>query len=230
MAVVKMQLLSVTGLKKNRKAVLETLQSLGIMEVTTDFIDDEGLKKMETDGQRTTFLKRAESMDEALKILKTYVPEKTGLLDSFAGRKVLNVREYQNFVGQRGLAIEAARNIGNNDKRAGPHLRRVPRPVCGDEDDRRPHRNRAGNPNRGGNLRGRVHGICRGEGKAGGSRKNRKCAESAGGGICRSRREGRRKNGCNEDGKRCKSNGKNPKRVICKFRASRFRGDAVLGK
>ena len=116
MAVVKMQLLSVTGLKKNRKAVLETLQSLGIMEVTTDFIDDEGLKKMETDGQRTTFLKRAESMDEALKILKTYVPEKTGLLDSFAGRKVLNVREYQNFVGQRGLAIEAARNIGKLER------------------------------------------------------------------------------------------------------------------
>ncbi len=111
MAVVEMQLLSVCGLKKNRKAVLETLQDLGVMEVTTDHIEDEGLEKMDTAGQRTTFLKRAESMDEALKILKRYAPEKTSLLASFSGRKILKPDEYRTYVDERKKAIKAARRI-----------------------------------------------------------------------------------------------------------------------
>ncbi len=111
MAVVEMQLLSVCGLKKNRKAVLEALQDLGVMEVTTDHIEDEGLEKMDTAGARTTFLKRAESMDEALKILKRYVPEKTSLLASFSGRKILRPDEYRTYVDERKKAIKAARRV-----------------------------------------------------------------------------------------------------------------------
>ena len=52
MAVLKMQRLTVCALKKDRKAILEKLQSMGVLQVDPVSGDDRDFRKMDTAGQR----------------------------------------------------------------------------------------------------------------------------------------------------------------------------------
>lgn len=58
MAVLKMQRISICALKKDRKAILEKLQSLGVVEINHVIEEDEDFKKMDTAGQKAGFEKR----------------------------------------------------------------------------------------------------------------------------------------------------------------------------
>ena len=69
MAVVEMQKISLAALKTNRKAILEKLQLLGIMQMEEDSIEDEELMKMDTAESRATWDKHAELCDQAAAIL-----------------------------------------------------------------------------------------------------------------------------------------------------------------
>ena len=60
MAVVAMEKISVCALKTNRKAILETLQGLGVMQVVTDELDDPELLKMDTAEAKARFDKNAD--------------------------------------------------------------------------------------------------------------------------------------------------------------------------
>ena len=86
MAIVEMQKLSVCANKKNRKAILELLQSMGCMQITTEGIDDPDLKKMDTQAQRSRFEKSAQMFDQALELLDQYAPEKSGM-SLFSGKE-----------------------------------------------------------------------------------------------------------------------------------------------
>ena len=77
MAVLKMQRISLCGLNRDRKAILERLQELGMVEINfrkKDII--KGLKKQDTTDQKNDFEKRAQKADQALEILNRYAPEK----------------------------------------------------------------------------------------------------------------------------------------------------------
>ena len=76
MAIVRMQKLSICANKKNRKAILEFLQSLGAVEIFTDAIDDEDLRRKDTQAARSSFERSADSFDKVLKLLNTYAPGK----------------------------------------------------------------------------------------------------------------------------------------------------------
>ncbi|MCC6094927.1 MAG: V-type ATP synthase subunit I [Eubacterium sp.] len=78
MAIVEMQKLSICALKKNRKAILETLQHMGIMEMRMeDLENDPDLKEQDTQTARSKYEKRASAFEEALKILKRYSNDKS---------------------------------------------------------------------------------------------------------------------------------------------------------
>ena len=77
MAVLEMQRISICALKKDRKFILEKLQSLGVLEVDHVIGEDEDFKKMDTAGRRQGFEKAAVSADQALELLEKYVPEKS---------------------------------------------------------------------------------------------------------------------------------------------------------
>ena len=66
MAIVKMQKLSICANRKNRKGVLETLQSLGCVEIIEDGIEDENLDISDTHEASARFEKSAESFDRVL--------------------------------------------------------------------------------------------------------------------------------------------------------------------
>ena len=52
MAVLEMQRISICALKKDRKFILEKLQSLGVLEVDHVIGEDDDFKKMDTAGKR----------------------------------------------------------------------------------------------------------------------------------------------------------------------------------
>ena len=59
MSVLKMQRMTVCALKRDRKAILEKLQSLGVMEISGIPETEEGFDKMDTAQQRAGFEKAA---------------------------------------------------------------------------------------------------------------------------------------------------------------------------
>ena len=99
MAVLKMQKISICALKKDRKAILEQLQHLGVLEVDRDKEEDAFFQKMDTTGQRMKFEKAATAADQALGILDAYSGEK--VITFFAGRK----RTDRSRVGRKGSDI-----------------------------------------------------------------------------------------------------------------------------
>ena len=86
MAVMQMQRISICALKENRKAILEKLQALGVMEIDTTVLQDEDLQKMDTSSSRQVFEKQAVMADHALEVLDTYAPEKKSMLSSLEGK------------------------------------------------------------------------------------------------------------------------------------------------
>ncbi|MEG0792726.1 MAG: V-type ATP synthase subunit I [Lachnospiraceae bacterium] len=95
MAILQMQRLSVCAMKKDRKSILEQLQSWGVMEVNTSVTDDESLRKMDTIDARQIFEKNAVLADRALEVLQEYAPVKTSMLDSLKGKELLEKSIYE---------------------------------------------------------------------------------------------------------------------------------------
>lgn len=58
MAVLQMQKVSICALKKDRKAILEKIQSMGVMEISKVLDDDSGFERMNTQNERSKFEKK----------------------------------------------------------------------------------------------------------------------------------------------------------------------------
>jgi V/A-type H+-transporting ATPase subunit I len=115
MAVLQMQRISICGMKKDRKAILEQLQELGAMEVNLDIVDDIGMEHMETAPARANFEKMARQAEQALQILQHFVPEKSSIFSSFEGKKLedeniygkgAQMRDYYSSVAARLISLD----------------------------------------------------------------------------------------------------------------------------
>lgn len=116
MAVLQMQRFSICALKKDRKAILEKLQALGVMEIDNSVIEDDSLQKMDTVESRQVFEKQAVMAEHALDVLQKYVPEKTSMLSSLEGKKQVNQWEYEKIVQNRDVMSKRARELVNLNK------------------------------------------------------------------------------------------------------------------
>ena len=101
MAVLQMQRVSICALKKDRKSILEKLQSMGVMEVSQVLEDESGFEKQDTQGTRILFEKKASSADQALEILQEYAPEKTSLLSSLEGKALIEKEKYAESISKK---------------------------------------------------------------------------------------------------------------------------------
>ena len=111
MAVMQMQRVSICALKRDRKAILEKLQTMGVMEMTQVLDDESGFEKMDTQGARTTFEKKANLADLALDILQEYAPEKKSLLSSLEGKKLIEKETYNQVAVQKEEMMDIASRI-----------------------------------------------------------------------------------------------------------------------
>lgn len=116
MAVLQMRRFSICALKKDRKAVLEELQALGVTEIDTSVIGEEGLQKMNTLESRQIFEKHAGLAEHALDVLQKYAPEKTSMLSSLAGKPLIEKEEYDRIVDNRDVLMRKVNLLTNLNK------------------------------------------------------------------------------------------------------------------
>ena len=116
MAIVEMQKLSICAGKKNRKKILETLQTMGCMEVSTFSVEDQALKMMDTNAQRQQFEKNAEMFDQALKVLDLYAPERKQGFTLFAEKELVEKGALKAVVKNQQKIVKSAMKVLRDEK------------------------------------------------------------------------------------------------------------------
>lgn len=116
MAVLKMQKINLCAMKKNRKRILEAVQAMGVVEVSSWQDEMEGFRKMDTSAQKSQFEKTAATIDQALEILEKYAPEKKGMLASLAGREFVSSQTFHKAMQDKNLYLSVANEIVQLEK------------------------------------------------------------------------------------------------------------------
>lgn len=116
MAVLKMQKINLCAMKKNRKRILEAVQAMGVVEVSSWQDEMEGFQKMDTSAQKSQFEKTVAIIDQALEILEKYAPEKKGMLASLAGREFVSSQTFHKAMQDKNLYLSVANEIVQLEK------------------------------------------------------------------------------------------------------------------
>lgn len=116
MAVLQMQKVSICALKKDRKAVLEQLQRMKVMEITQTLEEDPDFMRMDTRQERMEFEKSASLADQALEILDRYAPEKKSMFSALEGKTLIEQEDYQKVQEQKESLLCTAKKILALDK------------------------------------------------------------------------------------------------------------------
>ncbi len=83
------------GLKKDRKAVLETIQRMGVIEVAPRDPKSSVFSRTDTVPMVSQLERHIQSTDSALTVLDSYDKEKTSMLSSLSGRALMSVDDYE---------------------------------------------------------------------------------------------------------------------------------------
>ena len=111
MAVLKMQRISICALKKDRKAILEKLQSLGVLEVDIAIDGDGYFRKTDTAGQRAGFERAAAAADQALDVLERYIPEEKSIFAALEGKLLIGLSQERKVKENRREILKTAKKI-----------------------------------------------------------------------------------------------------------------------
>ncbi len=121
MAVMQMRRISICALKKDRKAILEKIQSMGIIEMNQIAEDEEGFEKIDTLSSRMDFEKQAQLAEQALDVLNMYEPEKTSMFDSFKGKEQVEKSRFDSVVNAKEEIMEKAALVVSLNKQISEH-------------------------------------------------------------------------------------------------------------
>ena len=127
MAVVPMKKVLICGLKKDRKGTLELLQRQGVLEISNVLQEDDMFRKMDVTSSKTVFERNAIIAEQAVGILDKYAPEDKGMLDSFAGREILTVEQYEANAGQHDETMKKAYRLQELAKQIGENSAVIPK-------------------------------------------------------------------------------------------------------
>ena len=119
MAVLQMQRISLCALKKDRKAILETLQRRGVVEISDVALEenDNFFQKSDTVQAKQGFDRNVTLANQALDVLDTYAPVKTSMLSMFEGRTPVTVQQFQDRVQKREHALAQASKLTSLSKK-----------------------------------------------------------------------------------------------------------------
>lgn len=111
-----MQRITIYALKKHRKAILESLQRKGVLEVENLQLEDSAFIKEQTAQKQALFLKTSSAAGQAYEALCSYLPEKRKLLSMFEGRSLISVAEYDSFVAESSEIMRTAYRVNDLQK------------------------------------------------------------------------------------------------------------------
>lgn len=116
MAVMPMSKISIFGLRKDRKKILEAIQRMGMVDVRSFEKTDTGFEGMDTLNSRSRFQKAKNDCEAALDILDSYKPESKSLFASFNGRKQLSREGYDEKLAEKNKISDAVSKITKLEK------------------------------------------------------------------------------------------------------------------
>ena len=122
MAVLEMQRISICAMKKDRKAILEKLQSFGALEVNHVIGEDPDFVRMDTAGQKMGFEKAAASADQALEVLEKYAPEKRSVFSALEGKELIEPERESAVREERRELLKTAKRIIDLDRERAEQL------------------------------------------------------------------------------------------------------------
>ncbi len=111
-----MKSVRIIALRKDRKRLLEHLQDSGLVEIRESDYSGKGLTKVDMTSQMQVFERNVALTEHALKILEEAVPEKSGMLSSFSGRREVNPDEIGVIASKSGDVIISCDRIVELDK------------------------------------------------------------------------------------------------------------------
>lgn len=106
-----MQRISICAMKKDRKAILEELQELGVLEVETSIVEGENLETIDKLKEKQLFEKNASLAEQALDVLEEYEPEKKSMFASLAGKALLEQETHQQMAEQKDHLFDVTKQI-----------------------------------------------------------------------------------------------------------------------
>ena len=115
MSIVQMQKVTISALREDRKAILEKLQAMGVMEVHP-IETDEDFTVMDTTAARQSFDRNVSLIENALDILEQYAPEKKSMFSSLNGKEAISGADVTKIAKKRDLAVDIAARIVRNEK------------------------------------------------------------------------------------------------------------------
>lgn len=119
MSIVQMQRINLCALKKNRKAILERLQAMGAVEIDIRLDEDIGYQIQDVSQLKSEFEKNARRADAALDTLQQFAPEKTGMLDSLAGKPLIDKEVFEDVVSRQAEYMELSEQLIRLEKQIG---------------------------------------------------------------------------------------------------------------
>ncbi len=111
MAVLPMQRISIYGLKKERKQLLELLQRLGVIEINDVLPENDIFQKADVSVTEELLQKNIAAAGDALQLLDTYIPVKKSLLDKLKGRTEISAEQYEDFHKSYGSVTDTVNRI-----------------------------------------------------------------------------------------------------------------------
>jgi V/A-type H+-transporting ATPase subunit I len=111
MAVLQMQRISITGLKKDRKQILEFIQRRGAIEITDRIPEDSVFHKMDVSTAESIFEKNISVAKESLQIMASNSTEKKPFLDMLNGRNEVSIEVYDAFSTKHDSIAHTAKRI-----------------------------------------------------------------------------------------------------------------------
>ena len=100
MAVVKMNKITILGLKKERSSLLESLMKFGVVDLKEEKPDEnlDGIYNSADNNEVAEIDAVISDFERAISILDSYVPKKQSL---FSARKIISESDYLNTIKQR---------------------------------------------------------------------------------------------------------------------------------
>ncbi len=111
MATVPMQKIRVFALRKYRKPVLELVQRMGVLEVTSSGVEDTYYETADTSASISQFDRSIEAAKQALDILNEAASRKKSMLASLNGPRRLAEKDFSDLAGRHEQILRQARQI-----------------------------------------------------------------------------------------------------------------------
>ena len=116
MAVLQMQRVSICALKKDRKSILEKLQSMGILEISQVADEDDAFSRMDTMNARVSFEKKPILRIRRWMYWMDTLRSQKSMFASLEGKKLIGSSRFQSAVADKEKIMDTAADLIQTSK------------------------------------------------------------------------------------------------------------------